>query len=141
MTCEKKLAALNEELLLSQCYTVTHPENFPLSRSEETVMCKANLMAVAGGITANIPACRLPAVPPEGAGPEQVLLRRPAYRHRPFRALLAGGMPGLHHHLTYSTAAAAADGNGEVVVLGPLRWVLRKNTSYKIHHHNVGSKR
>ena len=74
-------------------------------------------MATAGGITASGPAWRLPAVPPEGAGPEQILLRRPPQRHRPFRAGLAGGMPRLHHHRS---------GNGGVVVLGPLRRVLVK---------------
>ena len=85
-------------------------------------------MAAACGITANASAHGLPAVPPEGAGPEEILLRRPPYRHRPLRTRLAGGMPRLHHHLADSAAAAAAAAataaNGEVAVLGPLRWIL-----------------
>jgi len=80
-------------------------------------------MAAACGITANASAHGLPAVPPEGAGPEEILLRRPPYRHRPLRTRLAGSMPRLHHHLADSAAAAAA-AKGEVAVLGPLRWIL-----------------
>lgn len=87
---------------------------------------ETNLMAAACGITANAPAHRLPAVPPEGAGPQQIFLRRPPYRHRSLRTRLAGGMPRLHHHLADSAAAAAAAAvaKGEVAVLGPLRWIL-----------------
>ena len=83
-------------------------------------------MAAACGITANASAHRLPAVPPEGAGPEEILLCRPPYRHRPLRTRLASGMPRLHHHLADSAAAAAAAtaAKGEVAVLGPLRWIL-----------------
>ena len=81
-------------------------------------------MATACGITANASAHGLPAVPPEGAGPEEILLRRPPYRHRPLRTRLAGSMPRLHHHLADSAAAAAPAAKGEVAVLGPLRWIL-----------------
>ena len=80
---------------------------------------KTDLMTAACGIPANASAHRLPAVPPERAGPEEILLRRPPYRHRPLRTRLAGGMPRLHYHLADSAAA-----KGEVAVLGPLRWIL-----------------
>uniref|UniRef100_A0A0A9HEI7 Uncharacterized protein n=1 Tax=Arundo donax TaxID=35708 RepID=A0A0A9HEI7_ARUDO len=80
------------------------------------------LVAAACGITANTPARRLSAVPPEGGGPEHILLRRPPHCNRPFRACLAGGMPRLHHHIPSS---AAAIGSGEDVALGPLRWIQR----------------
>jgi hypothetical protein len=83
---------------------------------------KTNLMAAACGITANTPARWLPAVPPEGASPEQILLRRPPYRHGPLWTRLAGGVPRLHHHLADPASAAAA--KGEVAVLGPLRRIL-----------------
>lgn len=86
------------------------------ARGDSTVCKATNLMATAGGITAGVPGWRLPAVPPEGAGPEQILLRGPPQCHRPFRAGLAGGMPRLHHR----------SGNGGAVVLGPLRRVLGK---------------
>lgn len=79
-------------------------------------------MAAACGITANTPARWLPAVPPEGASPEQILLRRPPYRHGPLWTRLAGGVPRLHHHLADPASAAAA--KGEVAVLGPLRRIL-----------------